>query len=352
MDLEQQLLFFFSALGAFNGLVLSGYFAFFFKERSRATYFLAALLFVISVRVAKSVFFTFSPTITNTFLHIGLTACLLIGPFLYLYVNEVKKPMNTARFSWLWHVLPILIAMLIIHYKYPYHEYRHLWQRRYHGYLGWFLFAQWFCYIGISGYLIRNSLKACFTKSKKSTDLDFWLVNVVLGVGLIWLAYFTTTYTSYIVGALSFSFVIYLIILLFIVKKKRGLAFLEKTTSYQNKKIGHTEGKALLKRLDDILGETTFFKKDDFKLGELAELIEVTPHYLSQFLNDNLGVNFPNFINSYRINAAMQMIKTHPHLTLEAIGKECGFKSKTSFYKAFKKENDMTPATYRKTVSP
>lgn len=351
MDAQQQLLFFFSALGAFNGFILSVYFAFFFKERDRAIYFLAALFFVLSVRVAKSVFFTFSPSITDTFLHVGLTACLLIGPFLYLYIREVKRPGTVKNHWWVLHILPVIGAMIYIHYYYPYAEYGHWWKRREEGYFGWALFVQWFIYIALAAYLIRGSLKNIVSRGKRASDLDFWLFSVVGGVAIIWLAYFTTNYTSYIVGALSFSFVIYLVILLLILKRKNGLYFLERPVKYENKKIDNSEAEHLIHRIDLIFKKELLFKNVDLKIGQLAEALKVSPHYLSQSLNDNLGVSFPNFVNAYRIKAAEEMIRSEEHLTLEAIGRECGFKSKTTFYKAFKKENGVTPAAFKRAVA-
>ncbi len=99
---------------------------------------------------------------------------------------------------------------------------------------------------------------------------------------------------------------------------------------------------------------TTFFqeqapyKNPDLKLPEVAEAIGVAPHYLSQYLHDNLGQSFTTFINAYRIGAAERMLQTNDQLTLETIGHECGFNSNSSFYSAFKKEKGLTPGQYKK----
>ena len=59
-----QLLFFFSALGAFNGFLLALYVAFHAKKKIFANYFLALLLLVLSIRIIKSVFFYFNPQLS------------------------------------------------------------------------------------------------------------------------------------------------------------------------------------------------------------------------------------------------------------------------------------------------
>ena len=347
MNLEDQLLFFFSAIGAFNGFIFSMYFAFFFKNRNKATYFLAGLLFVISVRVAKSVFFTFSESITDTFLHVGLTACLLIGPFLYLYVRAAKKHENKTKYGWLLHVIPILLFMIVVHYQYPYSEYRYLWQRKGNGYFGWFLFIQWFVYIIFSGFYIKDSFKNLLKKKMKATNLDIWLVSLVLGVGLIWFTYYTTAYTSYIFGALSFSFVFYLLVLFWVFKKSRNGFFLEEKVKYANKRIEDDDAKLMASQIDNIIKEKELFKNPDLKLKDVADKLHILPHYLSQFLNDNLGKSFKLFINEYRIEEAKRLLTNGNKFTTEAIGYECGFNSKSTFFTTFKKVTGLTPAGYR-----
>ncbi len=348
-NLEKEILFFFSAIGVLNGFFISIYFVFIFKNRNRATYFLAALLLAISVRVAKSIFFAFSPAISNTFLHVGLTACLLIGPLLYLYIKESKQ--NNKKWLWIIHILPVIILMVIVHIFYPYSEYRYLWKRTSTGYLGWFLFSQWLFYIIIAGVISKNEFKRVLRKEQKASELDFWIVSVISGVFLIWLAYFTTNYTSYMVGAVSFTFLLYLAIFIIAVKNKKGLAFLGKPVRYENKKINTEAAEEILNRIEVLFNDDPVFTNSDFKIKNLAELLNISPHYLSQILNDNLNISFPSFINGYRIKAATQMIERNTNLTLEAIGKECGFKSKTTFYKAFKNEKGITPAAYKRRIT-
>lgn len=353
MNFESQLLFFFSALGAFNGLFLGLYFAFLIKNRNRNTYFLAALLFVISIRVTKSVFLTFYSNISSSFIQIGLTACLLIGPFLYLYISsaiEDRKPKKS--YKWLLHVVPIIVVMVILGYYYPYLENKYLWQRRYYGYLGWLLFLQWFIYIILSALKIKFVLKKTFTKRTQIQDQDFWLVSILLGVTFIFIAYLTNGYTSYIVGALSFSFTFYLLIIVWIFKrKKKKSIYLNRPVKYANKKIESTEAKHISKKLDVLFEEKELHKNPDLKLPELAKLVGVKTHYLSQYFNDNINKSFATYLNEYRIASAIEMIESNNLLTIEAIGNECGFKSNSSFYTAFKRVKGLTPAQYKKSIN-
>ncbi len=349
MNLFDQILLFFSALGAFNGFLLSLYFAFFIKKKNRATAFLATLIFVISIRVLKSVFLTYYPETSNAFIQIGLTACFLIGPFLYIYVKEFTESQHTKKSKrWLIHVIPVLIAMAFIGYFYPYRENYKLWNRIPFGIFGWSLLVQWLLYVVYSIYIIKGCLRNVFSNKHKATSQDFWIVNIVIGVAFIWLAYNTTMYTSYIVGALSFSFTFYITLLIWVLKQRKVVLFFETPSKYVNKKINTIESNQIESKLQVLFIDAKRYKEPQLKLNDLALSIDETPHNLSKFLNDNLGKSFSNYINEFRVLAAIEMIKSNQEYTLEAIGLECGFKSNSSFYAAFKKFENCTPAQYKK----
>ena len=348
MDFEMMLLFFFSALGAFNGLFLSAYFAFFVKHRDRSTYFLAALLFVVSVRVGKSVFLIFYPGISSWFVQVGLSACFLIGPFLYLYMKSTTRPEHYRRGEWWWHVIPVIIAMVLLGIYTPYHEYRYLWKRRMGGIYGWILFSYWLLYIVAAAQLIWPLVTKAFARREKLGDRELWLFSLLVGNAIVWLGYNTSQYTSYIFGALSFSFVFYLMVLLWFFRRRGASIFVDKPEKYGNKRIAEEEAVDIETRLRQLFKEEEVFRKPDLKLAEVSEQLNIPAHLLSQYLNDNLGKSFTHFINEYRIQAVEVMIKDNDHLTLEAIGAECGFRSNSSFYAAFKKFKGLTPAKYRK----
>jgi AraC-like DNA-binding protein len=91
------------------------------------------------------------------------------------------------------------------------------------------------------------------------------------------------------------------------------------------------------------------FTKNDLTLQELAEPLDLSPHNLSEVINTQLGKNFYDFVNSYRV-AEVQRRLADPasdNLTLLAIGIEAGFNSKSSFNAVFKKHTAMTPSEYR-----
>jgi hypothetical protein len=143
MDTGKELLFFFSALGSFNGIILGVYFFFFTKKKFLTNYFLGALLFALSIRIGKSVFIYFHPELPKMYLQLGLTACFFIGPCLYYFLRSAVEEINVMPKSWkmmllFWGILIVSVGIL-----YPYEMYPTLWSF----YFIRIIYFQWFVYI-------------------------------------------------------------------------------------------------------------------------------------------------------------------------------------------------------------
>lgn len=340
MNLENQLIFFFSALGAFNGFLLSLYFAFVAQKKKFSNYFLALLLLTLSIRIVKSVFFYFNPKLSGIFIQIGLSACILIGPFLYLYLRSYTKNKTS---KWKSHILPFLIIITILGVVYPYVQHRTIWSR-------WILkgvYFQWLVYISLSFNLVRPIFQRFFQKKEKLSSIDIWLLSVFSGVTFIWLAYNIGSYSSYIVGALSFSFVLYLIILLFIFKNTKNTSFFVEKEKYKNKEIDIQTVELIESKLS-IVKDKKLYCNPNITLTDVAKELKIPAHTLSQFLNDNFKKSFSLFINELRIKKAKKLLQLSNLYTIEAIGYESGFNSKSTFYTTFKKITGQTPSEYQK----
>ena len=70
-------------------------------------------------------------------------------------------------------------------------------------------------------------------------------------------------------------------------------------------------------------------------------------NYISQTLNETLSINFFDFVNQWRIEAAKPKIIANQDTVLN-IALEVGFNARPSFYKAFKQETGITPSEFRK----
>jgi len=341
MNFDNQIIFFFSALGAFNGFLLSLYFALIAKKRKFSNYFLALLLLMLSIRIIKSVFFYFNPDLSNIFIQIGLSACILIGPFLFLYL---KTHSYKNKVNWKIHIISFLIGISILGFFYPYAEHRTIWSK-------WIvkgIYIQWLIYILLSFKFIKPINEKIKTKERLK-NIDIWLLSIYFGIAFIWLAYSIGAYMSYIVGALSFSFVLYLIVLLIIFKSNNTSTFFEEKKKYQNKDI---EGDLLgnIKNGLPKIVDNELFLDPNITLQKTAKELGVPKHTLSQYLNEEQGKSFSTFINELRVEKAKEYLQTKTNFTIESIGYESGFNSKSTFFTAFKKFTGQTPSEYKKSI--
>lgn len=343
MELNQTLLFFFSALGAFNGLCLGVYFLFFAKPKHISNKFFGTLLLMMSFRIGKSVIFYFKPDLAFIYLQIGLTACFFIGPFLYFYIKSVIEPQSKIHHNWKYHILILIPLILVIGYLYPFETNIRLWRP----YIIYGIYLQWFLYIIAAGWVLRKVLKKLFSNPKKLSTQNIWLLSILMGNLIICAAYYLTNYTSYILGALTFSFLFYTLLMLLFINRKKNVNLFVPSQKYADKRIRNDEADKLIERLNHLMKEDEPFKNPNIKSSDLAKKLQITVHQLSQLLNDNLGKSFPVYINEHRIEKAQQMIVTHANITLETIGYECGFNSKSTFYTTFKKLSGTTPAKYK-----
>ena len=178
-----------------------------------------------------------------------------------------------------------------------------------------------------------------------------WLIWVYVGNVLIYAAYIIGYFYLYLVGTITFSIVFYGLLIFLLFKSNRENVFKDIPEKYASKKIQKAEAIILIKSLGEIMLERQFHRNTNVKIKDIAKELQVSSHQLSQLLNDNLGKSFALFINEYRIEAVKKLLQENNHFTLEAIGFEAGFSSKSTFYATFKKVVGKTPSEFKKQFS-
>ena len=81
----------------------------------------------------------------------------------------------------------------------------------------------------------------------------------------------------------------------------------------------------------------------------VATELRISKSHFSKLINTYSNYNFSDFINSLRVEQAKKFLSNNEFsaYTIVAIGLECGFNSKSTFYTAFKKFTSLTPTEYR-----
>jgi AraC-like DNA-binding protein len=290
---------------------------------------------------------------------------LLLGPFMFFYINIIlNKPV--LKYSWI-HLIVIIPAIVFNVYfaQLPVKERIDLlivnfevgiWQTNL---LNALFYVQMTIYLIIGYFIIRKQLKISSKVTTDSVQVDIsWLETLLLiDIAIMVLSapisfYLANERSNIIIAQLAMD-----IQLVYIFVKsawQTGIFPVEVVALEQKNK------ESILKIADDKVEDyfrtlVTFMESEKPYLLEECNLITVSEqtgisvHHLSNIINSRIAKNFPDFINEYRINEAKKILSSNhsEKVTLEAVGYECGFGSKSSFNKAFKKQTNLTPSQFR-----
>lgn len=105
-----------------------------------------------------------------------------------------------------------------------------------------------------------------------------------------------------------------------------------------------------LSKLEQFMITEKPYLNPSLTIQDIATTIQIPTRELSILINHELDQHFYDFVNSYRIEHAKEILKdnTKSKLTILEILYEVGFNSKSSFNTAFKKHTGYTPTDYRK----
>lgn len=107
-----------------------------------------------------------------------------------------------------------------------------------------------------------------------------------------------------------------------------------------------------LLKLQQYMAEEKPFLDPSLTIQDVSATIQIPVRDLSLLINHKLQQHFYDFVNTYRIEEAMEILKdtTKSKMTVLEILYEVGFNSKSSFNTAFKKHTGDTPTVYRKSA--
>jgi AraC-like DNA-binding protein len=114
-----------------------------------------------------------------------------------------------------------------------------------------------------------------------------------------------------------------------------------------------TEGFSIWKeKIVDLIHKQKIYEDPELSLTQLANQLSSNPTIISKAINNCFQMNFNDFINSYRINAVKEKFQQglHKKQTLLAIALDCGFNSKATFNRAFKKNSGVSPKDFLDTI--
>ncbi|GJM30181.1 MAG: hypothetical protein DHS20C17_28160 [Cyclobacteriaceae bacterium] len=117
---------------------------------------------------------------------------------------------------------------------------------------------------------------------------------------------------------------------------------------YQHSFTTSAELDQLQLQLERLIEQDRVYTQSDITLNRLAEMLHSDRHTVSRLINERYDKNFFHFINAYRIRDFVQQVTRvrNKDKTFLELAYAVGFSNKTSFIRAFKRENHQTPSQY------
>ena len=98
-------------------------------------------------------------------------------------------------------------------------------------------------------------------------------------------------------------------------------------------------------KIEALLKNDKAYEDPELSLTQMAKQLQTNPSLISRVINQGFQLNFNDFINQYRVDAIRQKLKAGEQKTqtLLGIAYDCGFNSKATFNRAFKKSVGLSP---------
>ncbi|WP_271766645.1 helix-turn-helix domain-containing protein [Aquimarina algiphila] len=105
------------------------------------------------------------------------------------------------------------------------------------------------------------------------------------------------------------------------------------------------------KTITSFLTKSEAYLKPEYTIYDLSKDLGFSTTEVSTAINKELCKNFSQLVNDFRIEASKTiLLEKYNSFTIESIAELVGFKSRASFYRAFKSVMGITPTQYLKLV--
>lgn len=360
-------------IAAFNALFFAVLLA---QKKPRALHDLILIIWLIYLGFYVGIYGLYSHELFTQFhlLSISLLSCLMLfGPFLYLYLSALVIERKHMRAMDLVHLLPFLAFNLYIlsaSFSPSLSEKLQI-EKITAEFHPPFLFLFFLILTALSGTIYFLGTIRLFKKldihifnhysNYKDVDLG-WIRKLVLIFGIVWTALISVTIIHHVFHLFSMVFCtdgLFLSLSAFILLigffgLQQKLDYQEEASlqpKYAGSKLDQSEASLMAKKLQKHMLESQTYLNPDLTLAQLAQESGLSSHLLSQIINEQLQLNFFDFVNGYRVEAFRQRLHdpAYKSYSLLGIALDCGFNSKSAFNRIFKKETGLTPSQFKKT---
>lgn len=123
---------------------------------------------------------------------------------------------------------------------------------------------------------------------------------------------------------------------------------LSSDTKYERSSLTKEQLETYQHKLNDFTIKNQPYLDPALSLSQLAKLLKMPSHHLTQVLSTCLNQSFYTYVNGFRIEFAIKLMGQEGDLSVTNLAIASGFSSKVSFYRQFKNIKGCTPAVYKK----
>ena len=304
---------------------------------------------------------------------------LLIGPVVYFYtkslLNNSFKLKKTDYIHFIPAILYVIYSLIIfVTDKLILDDYYFYADGRDKDLANWYqitgLISMAF-YLVLSLSYYSNYRKLVFDKVSYADTLLFkWIRNFMiafLGILILRVLFFTLNpewgnFGSQFWHYIAFSFIFYYIavtgyghVIKQITLRNEKLTLInvfddENSILKRDSQTNPTEPDALKwkDKLSSLMIQKKLYENPRLTLSDVANELNTTTKTISSVVNSSFNMNFNDFVNHYRIEAVKDKLDKGEQSTstLLGIALDCGFNSKATFNRAFKKSTSLSPKDY------
>lgn len=344
------------------------------KDKSNSDYFLLAWMLMNSAHLGFH-YLSYSGAMFDypQLLGIQLPFPLFQGVLLYYYVSSVTNQTPKKDWYYFLHLIPALLAYiyLISFFSLPTTEKIEVFKQQggeehalFMGILQITVFLSGIIYVAWCSWLLIKHKKNIRSQFSDIEEINLsWLQFLVYGLGLVWCLVIFTQSDSVIYQSVA----VFVILVGFFGVQQKNIfnkpvdnkvtelvpqeeKQISQRDKYQSSGLSDENSKKHFQELTSLMEEKQLFKNATLSLGDLAKQLDLHPNYLSQIINEKGGKSFYDFVNNYRVEEFKRMIsdQANEKFTLMTLAFDCGFNSKSSFNRYFKKMTGQTPSQYAK----
>lgn len=347
----------------------------YFKKKKASDLILSVFLVITGIRCTAYMigFMGWYDDFQNTKInYLLIDMSLILGPLVYFYVKSITNPDFKFRKKDLWHATPWLLYAVLQLFIYIYDSQQPGFDDVQNGVLfskinftiGFYMMilgiisrSVYFFYAAKTFYEFRSKIRQFFSNTYK-VELN-WLRNFlvvylalfILRIGFIFTNQFlyqmnwTQNWWWYLIASMVLVYLGMMGIFADLGKLSE-LEFVEPKESEQEDKS--EELFPLKEKVKDYMDEEKVFLNPDLTLTELSKMLEIPTNQLSKVINAGFGKNFNDFINTYRVEEVKNALSdpAYSHFSVLGIAFECGFNSKATFNRVFKRVTGHSPTEY------